>query len=885
RFHPRVAHRVRETRWHRSEQVEEQPDGSLIWRAQVAEPQEMLPWIRGWGADVEVVEPPDLREKLMEEAQRLAKVYCVAANYSDPAVDRLLRCWGKTARGNDAIFHPALFHMLDVGQTARVLLSNPASPRWRRVLAHALDVDVTTLADWLPYIIATHDIGKLTAAFQSQNAVQYARLKAEGFSFGSWRADLTLHHTAFGQACIQYEQTLPPLPDTWADLWQNMVGGHHGVFSSRQTIKTAQARLEEYEAPLWKDLRVLADRLLRQYLLTGPIPEGAPPNLATATIALTGFAILCDWLGSDEKIFQPAADFNLSTYFDVSADRARRAVSAAGFFQTTCSATLPSFSDLFPDKRPPRPLQTAVDAIPQAALDGPALVIIEAPTGEGKTEAALAIAHRLAQTSSIDALYYALPTTATSNQMFKRVREHLDVRLHLPGDVQLVHGQAHLQEDDLEATPLENEKGADTGDMVAWFTSKKRAMLAPFGVGTVDQAELAALNIKHVALRLAGLAGKVVIFDEVHAYDTYMTTIVTRLLEWLAALNTSVIILSATLPQAQRAALARAYGANLPADNVPTEAYPSLWVLPRDGEPYQATPDAYQPERSLDIRYLHLADDAPEVKAQWLLDKVRDGGCACWITNTVARAQDIYDILRHTSEAQGIDLSLLHARFPFEEREKRENQLVAKYGPPPGNDRHDPRPSRGIVVGTQVLEQSLDLDFDVMVSDLAPIDLLLQRAGRLHRHARQRPLAYADGPTLWINVPKQENGDLNLSTDTAIYAEYFLQQTWNTLQSYENGTLRLPHDYRPLVEAVYSPSALAIHDDLAVAWSKLQQKQFDAIKKANEKLIPEPAADKAFCRRIARLTFDENETGAAWVVAQTRLGRESVNLILLEKLE
>ncbi len=886
RFSPRVTERVRESRWHPSQMIEDDPDNpaGCVWTAQIADVKDFVPWLRSWGSDVEVLKPDGLREELMGEAQCLAKVYGVVENHPDLAVGRLLRCWGKTARDDDAVFHPALFHMLDVGYTARVLLSDLASPRWRRMLARALGVDATTLADWLPYIVAMHDIGKLTAAFQSQNPVQYARLKAEDFPFDNWQADLSLHHTVFGQACIQHEKILSPSSDTWGDLWQNMVGGHHGVFGSRRTIKTAQARLEEYEPPFWKDLRILASQLLRQCLLTGSIPKGAPPNLAIATIALTGFAILCDWLGSDEKAFQPAANFSLSTYCSVSANRARRASKAAGFFQVTRSTIFPSFSDLFPDKRPPRPLQSAVDDIPQAVLNGPALVIIEAPTGEGKTEAALAIAHRLAQISGMDALYYALPTTATSNQMFKRVREHLDARLHLPGDVQLIHGQAHLQGDDLEATPLKNGKGANS-DMVAWFASKKRALLAPFGVGTVDQVELAALNVKHVALRLVGLAGKVVIFDEVHAYDTYMTTIVARLLEWLAALDTSVIILSATLPQAQRAALADAYGASLPTDNASTEAYPSLWVLPRDGEPYQAAPDAYQPERPLTIQYLHLADDAPEVKARWLLGKVHDGGCACWITNTVARAQDIYDILQHVPETQDIDLSLLHARFPLEEREDRERQLAAKYGPPSGDGRHDFRPSRGIVIGTQVLEQSLDLDFDVMVSDLAPIDLLLQRAGRLHRHVRQRPSAHADGPVLWINAPKRDNGDLNLSVDTAIYAEYFLRQTWNTLQSCENGVLRLPHDCRPLVEAVYNPLAPAIHDALATAWTNLQRKQADAIKKANERLIPEPAAGRAFCRRIARLTFDEDETGATWVVAQTRLGRESVTLVLLERLD
>ncbi len=880
RFHPNVAARVQETHWHRSAVTTLQSDGYLLWEAQIAEPREMLPWIRGWGGDVEVLEPEEAREELLEETQRLVKLYALGTSQVNPAIERLLRCWGKTMRHNAAEFHPALYHMIDVAQVARVLLNDSASTRWQYVLARALEVEATTLANWLPYMIAMHDIGKLTAAFQSQNTTQYTRLKAEGFPFGDWRTDLTEHHSYFGQAYIQDEQDGLTLSDSWRDLWSMIIGGHHGVFGSRRTLKFARDRLRKYEPTLWKELRALADRLLRQTFLADTLPLGVVPNLARATFALTGFTILCDWIGSDEKFFPPAADFDLPTYLNVSADRARRAVTAAGFLQPTHSATPTSFNTLFPDKQPPRPLQAAVDDIPQSALNGPTLVIIEAPTGEGKTEAALAIAHRLAQSTQTDALYYALPTTATSNQMYKRIHEHLDERLGLPGDVQLVHGQAHLQEDDLDATPLANEKGSDTNDAVAWFTAKKRALLAPFGVGTVDQAELAALNVKHVALRLIGLAGKVVIFDEVHAYDTYMTAIVERVLEWLAALGTSVIILSATLPTKQRAALARAYGTQVPPEA--SEAYPSVLVLPCEGESYSATPPAHQVDRPLHVRYLHFTDDASTAKAEWLLEKVRDGGCACWITNTVARAQEIYDVLRCAPESAGVDLSLLHARFPLDAREQLEKRITAKYGPPDGEGNDDSRPLRGIVVGTQVLEQSLDLDFDVMASDLAPIDLLLQRAGRLQRHTRQRPCAHSDGPTLWVNVPLDEAGGADLYTDAVIYDEFLLRQTWHILP--EEETLHLPRDYRPYVEAVYGVKESEIDKTLIDSWNKLRQKQSDAIKEAQQRLIPGVSASEDFYDEMAALTFEENETGAAWIVAQTRLGRESVNLIPLEKL-
>jgi CRISPR-associated endonuclease/helicase Cas3 len=876
RFHPRVAHRVLETRWHRSEQVSQQSDGSVLWQAQVAEPQEMLPWIRGWGADVEVVGPKELRRALVAEVRHMTRLYGLAATQPDSPSARVLRCWGKTGTGA-AAFHPAVFHMLDVGHVARALLENPGSSRWRDVLARALGADPGSLADWLPWIVALHDIGKVSATFQHLNEEQKARLQDEGFTFGRWRTSLDQHHTVVGQVFLKHELQSGPVAE-WPESLQTavceMIGGHHGQFPPPDRRKKARYDLQESEPAEWRELRVVAVDLLAHHLLrtqTAAWPESA--NVSTATAALTGFTILCDWLGSASEYFDLQPDEDLEEYAVDSAQRALQAVTKAGLTQPSRSSAPVAFAALFPDKQPTRPLQEAIDAIPPDVLRGPCLAIMEAPTGEGKTEAALALAHRLAAASGTDEFYYALPTTATSNQMFGRVQAHVRDRLGLAAHVKLVHGQAFLVEDDLRIEPLDNGDHSSTSVTREWFSGKKRALLAPFGVGTIDQAELAALNVRHAVLRLAGLAGKVLIIDEVHAYDTYMTTIIERLLVWLYALGTSVVLLSATLPQARRATLARAYGADLPATGPAVSAYPSLWIAGSSGI-YHAEPAASQPDRRIAMGRLAFSEDDDEGKARWLVDAVAEGGCACWMANTVERAQRVFKLVDQLAPRE-VDRLLLHAAFPLDQRQVLEEHLSRQYGP--GDSE---RPTRGIIVGTQVLEQSLDLDFDVLVSDLAPIDLLLQRAGRLHRHARDKRPARHAIPRLWINATLGPDRELQLGVDRYIYAEYFLRQTWIVLA--DRTELQLPGDYRLLIETVYSELESRPGDILARAWDDLQDAESKAEQEARLRLMPAPDPEDSFAPGMARLAFEENENSAAWIVAQTRLGEESVNVIPLE---
>jgi CRISPR-associated endonuclease/helicase Cas3 len=874
KFHPRVAQRVRETRWHRSERVEDQPDGGLIWRARVAEPQEMLPWIRGWGADVEVVGPEELRKAIVKEARRMATVYGVTISDTSSQALRVLECWGKTGKRTEQ-FHPALFHMLDVGHVARALLQPPVSPRWRRMLAQALAVDADTLCEWLPYFVALHDIGKISSAFQGMKDGQRARLESQGFAFGP-RADH--HHTVIGQVFVseaQGELSSLSLPEALRDALAQAIGGHHGRFAGSDPVKDAQHFIKTYEPPEWYTLRAEVSATLKPHLLLNPPAQWPEPaNLSTAIMALTGFTILCDWLGSDGAHFPPQPDVDLEDYLPLSQECAREAARNAGFLTPSTSYAPTLFAELFPDKQPPRPLQEAIDAIPAETLSGPCLAILEAPTGEGKTEAALALAHRLAQARGSDELYYALPTTATSNQMFVRLQAHLRDRLGLETQVKLIHGQAFLVEDDLRLEPLEDSGDDHQEAALEWFGPKKRALLAPFGVGTVDQVELAALNVKHTALRMIGLAGKVVIFDEVHAYDMYMTTIVEALLKWLRALDTSVILLSATLPQSRRAALARAYGVGI-GDTAAVQVYPSLSVFGA-GKAHHAEPQAVQPDRLLMMDFLRFGDAEADIeaKARWLLATVAGGGCVCWMTNTVRRAQAVFKIVDHLAGPE-VDRMLLHAQLPLFERERREKDLIKKYGPPDQAQ----RPARGVVVGTQVMEQSLDLDFDVMVSDLAPIDLLLQRAGRLHRHTRPRPAQHAE-PHLWINAPLTTEKRPVLDADRWVYAPFLLLQTWATLA--DRDEIALPRDYRMLVEAVYGLTSLPAGHPFIAEWQELKKQEAFAIGEANLRLLPEPDPEWAFSSRMARLQFEESENSAAWIVAKTRLGEESVTVIPLE---
>lgn len=870
----------------------------------------------------------------------------------DPApntiqLQRLCQLWGKTDReGGTNAFHPAIYHMLDVGYVAQLLLGNEGSLRIRRVLTRAFGTSSADLATWLPLVVALHDIGKISSQFQKMAPEQRQRLLAEGFEFDSRPADQPIAHNILGAAYLQSQLptflTRGTLPKGLLLVLRDTIGGHHGRFSPSKELNDVEKHITPrlagsytHEPLMWNELRDVACEVLASLLVpTGMRPpisgDALEVNVRAATLMLTGFTILCDWIGSDTRHFPISNHIEFDAYKELSRKRARDAVQGIGslLFEQTADATrYTGFGTLFPDIKEVRPLQQAVDQLPLAKIGHPTLFIVEAPTGEGKTEFALALVQRLASQlrgqGQSDELYFALPTMATSNQMYLRVSKFIE-QVH-GGGVELVHGQAYLAREDL-ARQLNLYSDADRADPAGssarasqtWFAPKKRALLAPYGVGTVDQAELTTLSTRHYMLRLFGLAGKVLIIDEVHAYDLYMSTILQHVLRWLATLGTSVILLSATLPSGRHRELAEAFQEGLAMAcasegakggpswleeasenslnsrdnlsegqdiNTAPLPYPLIAAYgPEQPEPHLHEVEASQKARELHLRFLHLSK-GEEIR-DFLLEQVAGGGAVCYISNTVQNAQDVFRAL-NSVKPQGVVLKLIHSRYPLEDRLKLEDEISQLVGP---------RATRAIgekiiVVGTQVLEQSLDLDFDVMVSDHAPVDLLLQRAGRLHRHPWRdqqelRPPAHSV-PRLYILVPLCGGGEDRIpdfARWTPIYSEYILWRSWLTLQKFgvcdaEHAIVSLSAGYRSLIEDCYTHDigleglSATICEAIESSFVEHRKEERNMIEKARTRLIPEPNVISSIVEGT-NINFEEDEDGgkAGWGVAQTRLG-------------
>lgn len=818
----------------------------------------------------------------------------------------VLHLWGKTTKIGEA-YHPAIYHMIDVAQAARVLLRHSGAARLREALFRAWDgAERDALAAWLPFIIALHDMGKISAPFQGQQTtpeakLQRERLLREGFVLGTDGDSPPTHSAISAWWLLEQLGTLEPGLGRSALLAiRDAAGGHHGTFATGLKTQVA-GYLALHEPPVWNDLRRQGYAKLRAAL--GPGTEslaaiGSPRRLRPATAALTGLTVMADWVASNTEYFPPNQALPLDRYVEHSLDRALNALIEIGLASDRPSRPYAGFQATF--NQPPRDLQVQVDALTSEDLQSPGLFIIEAPTGEGKTEAALALARRLAMHGATDEIYIGLPTMATSNQMFGRI-EHFFTDLYGgAGVVRLAHGQAALMQEELRRSVRLAKAYGDTDpaarrgawaasdeQVLRWFAGSKRALLAPFGVGTVDQIELAGLNVRHAILRLFGLAGKVVVIDEVHAYDTYMSTILEHTLRWLASMGTSVILLSATLPQARHQALTRSYLAGLRGvepHQMEVDAVTEYPVLAlRTTTHARQVPLSATRQFNLTMRFMHDAD--PPQQAQRLLDLTAGGGAVARICNRVDDAQAIYSELQRQNIP---NLTLIHARYPLTERLERERQVGALVGK---NTTRTPD-ERLIIIGTQVLEQSLDYDVDVMVTDLCPIDLLLQRAGRLHRHDRPRPPAHQQ-PVLYIQHSERPDGLPEIGRWKNIYAPLVLWRTWLTLRDRladDAVAVQLPADYRVLIEAVYGTAPHGATGDSAwdaaldaasVALAKSQAGERD---QARERLTPEPRSSDPLAVDRAQFTEDEEGHLAGWQIAKTRLG-ERITVIPLYQVD
>ncbi len=550
---------------------------------------------------------------------------------------------------------------------------------------------------------------------------------------------------------------------------------------------------------------------------------GNRPLPGTLQMLLTGIVIMADWIASNSTYFPllPHADLSSPT------QRALNGWATLGLppawrplKQPPNTETL--FRQRFvqmPQDAVLRPSQTIMVAAAQD-LNSPGMIILEAPMGSGKTEAALLSAEIIASRFGQGGVAFLLPTMATSNALFQRAHDWLGTVPDERGQNQrqsmnLVHGKAALNPEFSRIrwrTSSMGDNDSDSDDSIiapAWICGSKRSLLASFVVGTVDQLLMAGLKARHVVLRHLGLAGKVVIIDEVHAYDSYMSTYLDRVLSWLGAYGVPVIILSATLPPSRRQDLLRAYLSSmtrhpvlpetprLPGRDAP--AYPLVSICDSTGVRYLTNADD---TRELNIVVSECDDDRMALLAR-LEEETRNGGCVGVICNTVSRAQEMYETLH---KHFGDDVLLLHSRFIARDRLAKDEDLLQRLGKGAST-----RPQRLIVVGTQVLEQSLDIDFDLLITDIAPIDLLLQRIGRLHRHAAwdatrpgtmRQPRCLITGVKDWSAVLPEIDPRCSV-----IYEKALLLRTIAALRALPpcsgGSQVNLPSDITSLVEGVY----------------------------------------------------------------------------------
>lgn len=752
------------------------------------------------------------------------------------SVDTHFRYWGKAGQGENSVdasgaCHPLVYHSLDVAAVGcRYLAHHQAlCAQWSARLVLPRE----RLTAWIAFFLALHDLGKFSYRFQYLQP-DLCRLLGNEQRAG----DYTVRHDTLGQFLLEQAIVPAALGQAWfgtcrsgseeevwsANLqaWGRTVTGHHG--QPPNTIE--RVFLDDHFSTRDRDAAMLFAKDCAALFLPdapGELPDGEAfePVLQDLSWWLAGLSVLSDWVGSNADWFRYRVEpMALRDYWaDYAHPQAEEALQRIGLQPR--SVRPQSLASLFGYLERPTPLQLAASELPLD--DSPNLLILEDVTGAGKTEAALILAHRAIAHGDADGFYFGLPTMATSNAMFRRLKSHgLPERFFQdPPSVVLAHSASLLgpvleslfaREISGDADYARHDASASS-ERTAWFAdSRKKALLADIGVGTVDQALLAVLYSRHQSLRLLGLARKVLIVDEVHACDAYMSRLLEVLLTFHARAGGSAILLSATLPGKTRQRFVDAFckGLGRQAPLLQSPAYPLLTQVAPSRQ--QEIPLDTRPEvaRSVQTNGIHSEERVVEL----LLAARREGRCACWIRNTVDDAIEAYEKLRGAGIPDD-ELMLFHARFALVDRMRIEGQILELFGPTGGQAQR----SGKILIATQVVEQSLDLDFDVMVSDLAPVDLLIQRAGRLCRHCRGRrgnPASVEERgvPCLWVYGPaftEEPEADWFsgvLPGAAAVYPNH--GEIWLTARLVEKErAIVMPETARRLIEGVYGDAAEA----------------------------------------------------------------------------
>ena len=757
--------------------------------------------------------------------------------------------WGKATPTHKFLWQ----HMVDSGMCAEALASDwrfrSATEQVGELLSLSFDEAVRLIA----FIAAIHDCyGKAHPAFQKKSECDATFFSEQGYISSRDKAERYRHERYGEKRFHEHGAGLLGISDEVGQIVASAIGLHHQGKTGHS--KNPIVKPENWTS--WADELLLMARDLFQ----PPFGQiAACKHCDACVMLLTSFTVLADWIASSEP-FDSLAGGTIRDYAENARNVAQETIAQYGLHSETGFPQVEEYHQLWPFLRTEN-LRSVQKAIAVETWPDADLTIIEAPMGEGKTEAGAFYAARMCHLRNKQGLYFALPTSATSNQMHGRIYEMLaQIQRDKP---RLMHGMAWLvQNQQVEKWGDDDPEQHESWD---WLRPMRRAMLAENGVGTVDQAMMAALHIRYSCLRMLGLTGKVLVIDEIHAYDAYMSSIIEKLVQWCVALHVPVVMLSATLTEDKRKALVTAAGAELLNIN---QAYPLITQV-RNGEARQLEVSGTAKSGCYHFEAVHIWDD-PSATAARALQKVANGGCLCVMLNTVSDAQRVYrEIVKNADEQTQV--CLFHARMKAKHRDAIEKHCVELFGKNGAQ-----RPERAVLVCTQVVEQSMDLDFDGMISCLAPIDLLLQRAGRVHRHERSGRPPNMGEPIVEVLVPDTVTEEA-YGANGKVYHPWLLMQTQRLLPI----TVAVPDGIRSAIEHVYAAAG-----DGNEAWArkvfsdKLQSDQAKACE------LPEPDPDEYFGWNIPDGIFELEEQDEA-IAAKTRLSEPTVRIALLtgEELE
>ena len=761
--------------------------------------------------------------------------------------------WGKADLHGEA-YHLLPYHCLDVAAVGSVILE--ACPGIKLHLSRLAGLDSETFSAWMLFLLASHDLGKFTTSFQGLRGDIASRLRDEVPSVSRNERHDTLGYCLWRKYVLPQLRQRGVLPEK---LRGGAEGGGHGakVFNSWMRAATGHHGEPPGEGP-----RVLSDFLdtandseaangaVAAYmdLFLGAEPR-FPPVDEDKGLAVSwwvaGFVVLCDWLGSSRDVASYCAEpRDLHDYWAEALEWAGGVVEESELIPAEIASCF-GLRDCFADGEEPvaTPLQSAAEK--QSIGPGANLFILEDVTGAGKTEAAVLLLHKLMRQENVGGAYFGLPTMATSNGMYERM-SGIYRKLYSPGSKPscvLAHGARDMSEAFHQSIAIpERPSAGDNGDGTmpatahcgAWLVdNRKKALLAEIGVGTIDQALMAIVPARHQSLRLFGLLGKVLIIDEVHSADAYQNVLIRHLLQAHAMTGGSAILLSATLARRQRREFIDAFASGAGMNSPPIKKsantdYPLLTHLQAQGLAERVLDTRASVKREVRVEFLY----SEQAVAELIEVLSARGKCVCWIRNTVDTARRAHDLLQPRIPRDRLDL--FHARYTMEDRLEIEDRVLERFGRNSDAARRRSADGKGqVLVSTQVTEQSLDLCFDVMITDLAPIDLIIQRAGRLQRHARDEAGNRVSGPDrrgealLYVHAPRwveeadEQWLDASLPGTRAVYdaVSPWLTQKWLRAA----GRFRMPADARAMIEAVYGEQARErLPEKLLAANNKLE---------------------------------------------------------------